>query len=65
MESFENIKNELRSRLTLEIEFTMFGEINSLMKDSYKIYRDPLGNLVIGLPLKHEGIKMRKFNLRK
>ena len=65
MESFENIKNELKSRLALDMEYSMLTQINSLVKDSYRAYRDPLGNVVIGLPIHFECLKMRKFNLRK
>jgi hypothetical protein len=43
----------------------MLAQINALVKDSYKIYRDPLGNLVVALPIGFECIKMRRFNLKR
>ena len=43
----------------------MLAQINTLAKDSYKIYRDPLGNLVVALPIRFECIKMRMFNLKR
>ena len=65
MESFENIKIEMRQKMNLEVENSILTQINAIVKDSYKLYRDPLGNLVVGLPIRFECIKMRKFNVRK
>ena len=55
----------LFQRWDLEIELGDYLRVNSLIEGSYRILRDPLNNLVIGLPLKFKDIILRKYNLRR
>ena len=44
---------------------SLFGSINYLISNYYRFYRDPYGNMVIGLPSNDDELLMRKYKLRK
>lgn len=40
-------------------------QINFVADNYYKLYVDPLNNIVLGLPLSFQSLPMRKYTLRK
>ena len=65
MESFDNIKNELKLKMNIEVSIDIFLQVNFIIKDHFLFLKDLFGNLVIGLPSNHESLNMRKYKLKK
>ena len=65
MESFENIKNEIGIDFGFIVNIETFFEVNFFVENSYKFFKDPLGNVVIGLGESQNSPQLRKYKLKK
>lgn len=65
MQSFSSVKSQLEEVLSFTIEMKMFRQINFIARDWFRFYRDPLKNMVIGMPASFGLLAMRKYGLRK